>query len=524
MVCGIKQVERNVGMLAGPFVSGALWVYLALAVGLVAAYVMAAGWLGETGFPLDDAWIHQTYARNLALTGRWEYVRGQVSAGSTAPLWTALLAVGYLLRFPYQWWAWGLGVLLLALTGRLAHKLAGQLFPQPGWLGPAVGLLCVGEWRLVWAAASGMETLLYVALELALLDVGYWVGQVTPHASRLTPRALWAGLLAGLLVLTRPEGVVLVGLLGLWGTWLAARGRWPLRRAWRAGVAAALPLVLLVVPYLLFNFSLSGRWWPNTFYAKQTEYATLLALPFLVRLGRVALPLLAGFQVLLVPGLVYWILGIRHSPVTQYPSLLLPILYSLLHLLLYALRLPVTYQHGRYLMPVIPLLILIGVGGTARWLRPRHPVLWRRVLSRAWPVALGVTLLAFLAMGARAYARDVQVIQSEMVAVSHWLAENTEPDEWVAAHDIGAMGYFAGRPILDLAGLISPDVIPLMDDEATLAGYILAGRARYLVTAPGWPYQELTGRPEVTLLYSADSPWTAAEGLDSSAVYRLPAH
>jgi len=31
-------------------------------------------------------------------------------------------------------------------------------------------------------------------------------------------------------------------------------------------------------------------------------------------------------------------------------------------------------------------------------------------------------------------------------------------DDLIAAHDIGAIGYFAPRPILDLAGLISPDV------------------------------------------------------------------
>ena len=47
------------------------------------------------GYPLDDAWIHQTYARNWAETGQLAYVVGLPSAGSTAPLWTLLLSVAY---------------------------------------------------------------------------------------------------------------------------------------------------------------------------------------------------------------------------------------------------------------------------------------------------------------------------------------------------------------------------------------------------------------------------------------------
>jgi hypothetical protein len=92
----------------------------------------------------------------------------------------------------------------------------------------------------------------------------------------------------------------------------------------------------------------------------------------------------------------------------------------------------------------------------------------------------------------------------------------------VAAHDIGAIGYFAGRPVLDLAGLLSPEIVDLMDDPAALADHVLDSPAAYLVTAPGWPYQDLTERQDVHLLFASQSEWVKDAGLEGSAVYSLP--
>lgn len=500
------------------------WVYLGLAALPVGIYFTAAGLQGKQGFPLDDAWIHQTYARNLVSSGRWEYLPGEVSAGSTSPLWTALLAAGYLVGLSPFWWTWGLGTLSLALCGLLAHRLAEQLFPKSasGWAAPASGLLCVGEWHMVWAAVSGMETLLFTALSLLFMER---VARCAGRDDQSRGRWEWAGvgLAAALLVLTRPEGVVLVGLGALA---VAAKVSSP--RKWaRAGVVAALPFAALVVPYLILNYSASGRLWPNTFYAKQAEYSALLTEPLTNRLARVLLPPLTGFQLLLVPGMVAAaISGIRQ--LTRYRSdrrwiiQVLPLMFAVSQMGLYAWRLPVIYQHGRYLMPVIPSLVLCGVMGTAEWIRlgGRQKINW--VLSRSASGAVAVLLVAFVVIGAGAYARDVRVIEGEMVAVARWVAENTAPEELVAAHDIGAIGYFSQRPILDLAGLISPEVVPFLGDEAAVADYVLESSARYLVSAPGWDYSEITDRPDVEMLFDADLKLTQDEGMSSSAVYRLP--
>ena len=67
-------------------------------------YLLASRYTYRIGFPLDDAWIHQTYARNLVMNGEWAFVSGKPSGGSTAPLWSALLALGYLFHFNLYVW------------------------------------------------------------------------------------------------------------------------------------------------------------------------------------------------------------------------------------------------------------------------------------------------------------------------------------------------------------------------------------------------------------------------------------
>ena len=79
------------------------WGYL-LALLIVLEVLNAAVYLSaanQPGFPLDDAWIHQTYARNLGLHGIMAFSPGEPSTGSTSPAWTVLLAAGYLLQVPF---------------------------------------------------------------------------------------------------------------------------------------------------------------------------------------------------------------------------------------------------------------------------------------------------------------------------------------------------------------------------------------------------------------------------------------
>jgi hypothetical protein len=506
------------------------WVIVVGATVAVGTYLLAADSHGPLAFPLDDAWIHQTYARNLAETGQLAFRPGQPSAGSTSPAWSFLLSVGYLLGVDYRLWAYLMGGLALAATAWLSYRLLLRLAPSRPTAALLAGLFCALEWHLVWAAASGMETMLFTALSLALLEAFFShlstrslpQGPASLHTEQVIVGAVGIGLMGGLLALTRPEGLVLAGLVIVALFALPALpDRYEVKPRALAAGASLLALGVLLAPYLAFNLNTAGSLFPNTFYAKQAEYQVYLkALSLPARFWRVLSPTLVGAQVLLLPGFCYAVYRLfrRHN----WPAML-PLVWWLAFLSIYALRLPVDYQHGRYLMPTIPLLILYGTWGTAEILRPRSLHLALRVASRAAPLALAALALVFWVRGAMAYRDDVGVIQGEMVATAQWLNEHTTPDDVIAVHDIGAVGYLTDRHLLDLAGLITPEVIPFIANAQQLMDWMVAEGATYAVFFPDFSptYAQLSADPRLQLVHCTGYAWTRQQGLQNMCVFQV---
>lgn len=495
---------------------------VALAAAGVAAYMLAAGLAGEAGFPLDDAWIHQTYARNLAQSGQWLFVPGEPSAGSTAPLYTLLLSVGYLLRLPYMLWTFLLGAAALAAGGLIAIRLADRLLPDTRGAGGWAGLATVLAWHLIWAGASGMETMLFATLTLALVWLG-WRELDSPGGSEpvVLGRGVTFGLVGAAATLTRPEGAGLVALIGLL-MWIARPGSgWRWLFTWSAG--AVLGWLAGFVPYAMLNMSLGGELLPNTASAKQAENAILLAASYPSRIMNLLLPILAGGQLLLLPG---WVAAValvarRAMKARRDWLLLAPALWAVALVGLYAARLPAPYQHGRYVIPALPHLVVVGVAGTAWLWRRGRGSLAGRVGARALALTAGVLFVLFWGIGLQQYVRDVQIIQTEMVAAARWLDGHLPPEELLAVHDIGAVGYYAPRPILDLAGLVSPEVIPIIRDSDALWALMEARNVRYLMALPDQIPGQNPADPRLCPVYSTGGTWSPAAGGENMVVYAL---
>jgi hypothetical protein len=478
----------------------ALTLSIAIIIVALAAYIVATQYKIGLGFPLDDAWIHQTYARNLGQHGEWAFLPGQRSAGSTGPLWSVLLSLGYALRIPYKAWTYLLGGLALVALAYLAGAWFSLRVPERSkWRWVAMTVIGL-EWHLLWAALSGMET---IAMTLVNLAVLYMVErQHKPNA--------WVGLLIGVGFWLRPEAVLLL-LPVAWAVFFNNEISVREKIFGMVGVVGA--FMVLVAPYLIMNYVLVGNVWPTTFFAKQAEYAFLRQEPITYRFLRQLIPPLTGVGIVLLPGII---LEMARNMRQKTWGQLAPLVWGAVFLGTYALRLPVYYQHGRYAMPVTPVFLVVGLAGMARWLQLNADSIVPRVSSRVWAAVLVFVLLAFVGLGADAYATDVGVIETEMVAASLWIHENTPPQALIAAHDIGALGYFGERQILDLAGLISPEVIPILWDESAITDLLNDRGADYLMTFPGW-YPEMIARLPVVF----DSEGTFSPSIDGEnmAVY-----
>jgi hypothetical protein len=292
------------------------------------------------GFPLDDAWIHQTYARNFVMWGKWAFWEGQNSAGSTAPLWSFLLALGYGLRIPYFLWSTLLGWLSLFLLAVLAEVFLREHLHVYSPALPWAGFFIAFEWHLVWAALSGMETLFYALLVTFVLFL----------LTRSDINFVLVGSLAGLAVWVRPDAITLLG-PALFVLVFREKKLVPLLKT-------LISFGFIYALYLLFNWWITGTPYPNTFYAKQAEYAILRELlPLWWRLlENFKMPLLGG-AALLLPSFFYFIYTNRKQS-----GIWAVAIWFVGYLILYALRLPVTYQHGRYLMPAMPIFFSNGWG------------------------------------------------------------------------------------------------------------------------------------------------------------------
>ncbi len=450
---------------------------------MVALYVRAAG--GD--FPLDDSWIHQTYGRNLAEYGEWSFIPGVASAASTSPLYTVVLAAGYTLGIPFRLWTHGLGALTLALVGLIGASLAAQVASQttmrvaPGrrWLSLATGLALVLGWHLIWAAASGMETAIFCLFVPILIWLSWRELEPGSQAvSSVARRGAVFGIAAGLATLTRPEGVMLAGLIGLALVIVRPNMTWRSLIVW--GGAASICFVIVLAPYLIFNLRLTDGLLPNTAAAKRMESAPYLARSYLWRLGNVLTPLAAGGQLLLVPGMIAYALLLPRA--RRSLLLALPLIWSVALILLYAATLPLELQHGRYVIPALPTAIIAGAAGTDWLLRRVNGSLIGRVLVRTLAASAALLFVAFaFTLGLGAYVQDVTIIDQEMVASALWIKDNVPPDQLLVTHDIGAVGYFAPRPLLDIGGLITPEVVPLMPDPDAMWNWIWAHGGQYLM-------------------------------------------
>jgi len=430
---------------------------------------------GAAGFPLDDSWIHLRFADNLAAGRGFGLNPGAPVAGSTAPLWTLALAVGRLLGLPGLVVAKALGLACYGATALVTRRLARAAGLAPG-MALAAGLGAVGLGRLAWGALSGME------VPLATLLVA------TAGLLVVRARSLGAAACLGLATLARPEAGLLAAL------YVAGAGRV------RVAADRALVFGLVLAPALAFNLATVGRLVPATAAAKieggllgrlegapdaWAEAGRRVGL-FLREWGALLFDDHPALPALGLLGLVV----LRRSPLRPLGWALL--LHPLAMALLAPYRGP-AFQTGRYSAHLLPLALVAAAAGLAAVLS----VLPGRAFRAAVAGGLALALALGLGPASQAYGWGVQNINAMQVRLGRWVAGHTPPGARLAVNDIGALSYFGDRPIIDLMGLVTPDILPYRrQGPAGVLRYLERACPDYLVIFPAW-FPELAARTDL---------------------------
>lgn len=435
-------------------------IVTAIAVWSVTAFVPRG-----SGLPLDEAWLHQTFARNLVEKGTLAIAPGQHDATFLSPLWDVLLALNFAgPKIDPAWWAFALNVvlhlatvnLLLALVARDAPERIGQLPWRIACLAGASAVASSAD--LVGFVVSGLETTLFVALVV----IAIWC------AAR--QRFLAAGLLAALAAMTRPEGLF-VGVLVAASCFAQTRNvkRAVLTALPSAFVGAVLQAMVLLGKAHLASTMWTGRhwlWFETSAGLPNSDLKWELASAWVSRLGDSAG--LSKHHAAFV-----WIaLGLA-----AYGALRLALLRSTGTRLLVAwgvvqawwlFRNFAPQGPGGSWQPLVPLLFALSVAlGTSFvvWdLAHARGAFGPRIAVAAGVLTFGWTALAQDGLVSQLAAHRLAVadIDATSLEMGHIVAELPET-ALVAGFDSGAIVYRSKRSVVEIGRLAEPELAVLAE-------------------------------------------------------------
>jgi len=464
---------------------------------LVSTLVYILGFNGAYGFPLDDPWIHLTFARNLVEFGAYSYFKDiVVTSGSTSPLYTFILALGWLFFRQEFLLSYAIGALFFAAAGVYFFHLARIMFDKEDVLAIIATAMFVLIPRVDAAALSGMETSLFVFMLIATM---YYYAA----------RRRWAfAVFAGLLVWTRPDGWIM-----LFALVLNELYRWYVVKPERGGrresflfardmVSPGTVFLSLIMAYTVFNQVLSGSFFPNTLAAKAKYYSAGASSSYWLQvlsfyLGSPMTIIGLGFLASLVFVVVEWI---RKKAVEALPSLL----FIMGMILGYWVMIPFLYQDGRYLIPTLPFFVLCGVWGWRMALEALADAIPARPVRSIANGALVMLLAVAVVMEAvnwqpqrKKYYWTCRYITDRQVKTARWISANLSPGSVIATHDIGAIGFYSGRRVVDMVGLVSPQVIPMIGNLPALDNFLREQGVTHLAVLRNW-FEVVNQRPLYT--------------------------
>ena len=290
------------------------------------------------------------------------------------------------------------------------------------------------------ASFRGMESSLFLCLVAAALYSAL---------SRRSPMV--TGVVLGLLVLTRPDGIAVGAALVLVFFLLDREGRLQLKGWSSLGIGAALPVVV----FALFALRSFGSPFPSTLAAKIAQLESGLWKPYLGGSREVLISLHDGrtkivqfFLLLLVIAAVGGVVATAWRRFAW--QIVATLVVATVGLASFYTLIGIPAYPWYYALPIYTLLVLASIG-----LDFGLCALTRWPLVRLGSTALLTLVIVFSGLWLSIDHPTTPRIDS--VAIGEWLRNTTDPRSTVAAMEIGKIGWFSERDMVDYLGLLDSD-------------------------------------------------------------------
>jgi hypothetical protein len=452
--------------------------FLVGVIALVAALVYV--WTPSTVAPtFDDSYISLSFARNLAEHGMLSFDGEHWQTGATSPL--HVFSVAWLIRLglsPIDA-SVSLGVACTVWLAIATYFLGWAVFRQRH-VALLSGVFIATTPYVAFDAGNGLETSLF----MALVTTTFAVFLLTP-----TVRGRMAtGTLIGIAVLVRPEALALAPAVLLY-RYVMRRKDETLNELIEDAFLLVGPAVLMFQINILYSV-LAGDSFLGTAGAKMAFFQEE-HWPIRQKLAdgsdNIALFLSPLFPMLLLAAFAF-----------QRREMILFGTFWALVLALYVGFFPGGMEHYfyRYQHPILPVLAVFAAGGLF------YVVEQIRAKTELVPkLMLGGLLAAVVIVGAMQYLRwrdlygiSASETHNDLEVMARDLNTIIAPGETLATHDIGAVQFFGNFKVLDLVGLVNPEVAEFHSGRR-LAQYVDLKKPHYLLVMPDWDRDMLRINP-----------------------------
>jgi len=159
----------------------------------------------------------------------------------------------------------------------------------------------------------------------------------------------------------------------------------------------------------------------------------------------------------------------------------------------------------------------LGRGATALLPAPQRNS-WVRTVAVVW---LGIAVVSLVPAATR-YGWAVQNINAMQVHLGRWVDTNLPRTARIAANDIGAIAYFSRREVIDLMGLVTPEIIPFRRrGEPGVMRYLKEACPQYVIIFPAWFPQMASSTETLEPVYRVRLERNEVAGAAEMVVYRL---